>query len=89
MTVPPSKVKEFDPASLEKIAYTSVSSIPTREPNDRYRLGYSIWLWLKEKKGTIEQAVKTSGSRILIAESDAVKIIKEELAKAGVELSSL
>ena len=86
MTVPPSKVKEFDPASLEKVAYTSVSTIPTREPNDRYRLGYSVWQWLSDRKGTIEQAVKNSGSRILISESDAVKTIKQELQKAGIQI---
>lgn len=86
MTVPPSKVKEFDPTTLEKIAYTCVSSIPTRETNDRYRLGYSIWQWLSDRKGTIEQAVKNSGSRILIAETDAVKTIKQELHKAGIEI---
>lgn len=86
MTIPPSKVKEFDPTSLEKIAYTSVSSIPTREPNDQYRLGYSLWQWLNSKHGTIEQAIKNSGSRILIPESDAVKTIKQELQKAGIKI---
>lgn len=85
-TIAPAKVKSADPSTLEKTAYASVKTIPTREPNDQYRLGYSIWQWLNERKGTIEQAVKTSGSRILIAETEAVKIIKEELIKAGVEL---
>jgi hypothetical protein len=84
-TVPPPNVKTFDAASLEKISYNSVKSIPTREPNDQYRLGYSIWLWLTEKKGSLEQAMKNAGSRMLIAESDALKIIKEELTKANVE----
>ncbi|MEW5797855.1 MAG: hypothetical protein AB1728_02505 [Bacteroidota bacterium] len=86
MTIPPSKVKEFDPTTLEKIAYTSIASIPTREPNDRYRLGYSLWQWLHSKNGTIEQAIKNSGSRILIPESDAVKTIKQELQKAGIKI---
>lgn len=83
-TISPSKVREFDSSSLEKIAYNSVKTIPTREPNDQYRLGYSIWLWLTERKGTLEQAVKTAGARLLITEHDAVKIIKDELAKAGI-----
>ncbi|MEW6060621.1 MAG: hypothetical protein AB1600_01645 [Bacteroidota bacterium] len=85
-TISPSKVKEFDPTSLEKIAYNSVKTIPTREPNDQYRLGYSIWLWLTERKGTLEQAVKTAGARMLIAEKDAVKIISDELKKEGIEV---
>jgi len=82
----PSKVKEFDPSTIEKIAYGSVKTIPTREPNDQYRLGYSVWQWLTEKKGTVEQAVRNSGSRILIPEQEAVSIIKQELKKSGVEL---
>lgn len=85
-TISPSKVKEFDPTSLEKIAYNSVKTIPTREPNDQYRLGYSIWLWLTERKGTLEQAIKTAGARMLIAEKDAVKIISDELKKEGIEV---
>ncbi|MGE5313449.1 MAG: hypothetical protein ACM3Q4_02005 [Acidobacteriota bacterium] len=83
-TLPPSKVREFAPNSLEKIAYTSVQEIPTREPNDQYRLGYAVWNCLKEKNSTIATAVHTSGARLLIAEADAVRIITEALARQGV-----
>lgn len=86
-TIAPSKVKEFDPSTIEKMAYTSVKTIPTREPNDQYRLGYCIWQWLSEKQGTLEQAVRNSGSRILIPEQEAIIIIKQELKKTGVEFS--
>lgn len=85
-TIAPSKIKEFDSSTIEKIAYGSVKTIPTREPNDQYRLGYSIWQWLTEKKGTLEQAIRNSGSRILIPEQEAISIIKQELKKSGVEL---
>lgn len=85
-TIAPPKVKEFDPASLEKIAYSSVKSIPTKEPNDQYRLGYSVWMFLKERKGTLELAVKNSGSRILIPESEVLSIIKKELKTSGMDL---
>lgn len=85
-TIAPPKVKEFDPTSLEKIAYSSVKSIPTKEPNDQYRLGYSVWMFLKERKGTLELAVKNSGSRILIPESEVLSIIKKELKTSGMDL---
>ena len=85
-TVAPPKVKEFDPSTIEKIAYNSVKTIPTKEPNDQYRLGYSIWQFLSEKQGTLEQAVHNSGSRILISENDALTIIRQELKKSGLEL---
>jgi len=84
-TIAPPKVKEFEPSTIEKIAYNSVKNIPTREPNDQYRLGYSIWIFLTEKRGTIELAVRNSGSRLLIPEQDAIATIKQELKKSGVE----
>ncbi len=84
-TVAPSSIKEFDPATIEKIAYNSVATIPTREPNDQYRLGYNVWIYLSEKKGTLEQAVKNSGTGILIPEQEAISIIKRELDQSGVQ----
>jgi len=86
-TVAAPKIKAFDQNSLEKIAYNAVSSIPTREPNDQYRLGYSVWLFLKERKGTLALAVKNSGSRILVSESEAIATIRQELKNAGIDLS--
>lgn len=83
-TSAPAKVREFAATSTEKIAYTSVSDIPTREPNDQYRLGYSVWNYLTEKNCTLEEAVHTSGARLLIAPADAVRIIAEALQRAGI-----
>ncbi|MDA0987258.1 MAG: hypothetical protein O3A55_06655 [Bacteroidetes bacterium] len=85
-TVPPPKVKEFNPETLEKIAYKSVSTIPTREKNDQFRLGYCIWLFLSEKKGTLKQAVQNSGARVLISEPDVIKIISDDLKNSGINL---
>ena len=85
-TVPPSKVREFPATTLEKIAYSSVATIPTREPNDQNRLGYCVWHYLSERHGTLAQAVHTSGARILIPESDVIKIISDSLKKAGISV---
>ena len=85
-TVAAPKVKEFDQNSLEKIAYTAVASIPTREPNDQYRLGYNVWMFLKERKGTLELAVKNSGARILVSDSEALDTIRKELKNSGIDL---
>ena len=86
-TLAPSIVKESNADSLEKIAYNSVKTIPTREKNDQFRLGYSVWLFLSEKKGTLNKAVINSGVRALIQESDIVKIIIKELKISGIEIS--
>ena len=85
-TVPPSKVKEFSPSTLEKIAYTSVSTIPTREPNDQNRLGFCVWHFLSEREGTLAQAIHTSGARLLIPESDVLRIVGESLKQAGISV---
>lgn len=85
-TKPPSPVKEFPPNSLEKIAYNSVSTIPTQEPNDRNRLGYHVLQWLRTRKGTLENAIKVSGARMHISRDEALKIIADELKKQGIQL---
>lgn len=83
-TKAPAKVKEFPPESLEKIAYMSVRDVPTVEPNDSNRLGYYIWLWIKDKKGTLENAVRESEARLLLPPNEAVKIIRESLMTQGI-----
>ncbi|MFQ5798025.1 MAG: hypothetical protein ACE5H0_04930 [Bacteroidota bacterium] len=85
-TNPPPQVSEFPSDSLEKVAYSSVQEIPTREPNDRNRLGYYVWRWLMEKNGTFEQAIRNSGSRTLIPYEQVIPIVKENLRKRGIEL---
>jgi hypothetical protein len=84
-TKPPPPVEPSPADSLEKVAYSSVESIPTEEPNDRNRLGYHIWRWLSSGEGTLEDAVAESGSRLNISRSEAVAVIREELKKRGIE----
>ena len=86
-TKAPSAVQEFSADTLEKIAYTSVATIVTVEPNDRNRLGYHVWRWLTEKQGTLQQAVAESGARLTVSHADAANVIAESLKKLGVSLS--
>jgi hypothetical protein len=85
-TKAPSSVKEFPADSIERVAYASVESIATQEPNDRNRLGYHVWRWLVNRQGTLEQAVNESGARIFIAAPEAVSRISEVLTKAGIAI---
>ncbi len=85
-TKAPSAVQPSPATSLESIAYTSVSTIPTQEPNDRNRLGFHVWRFLKLRQGTLEQAVEESGSRLLISHPEAVKIIQDSLKQQGISL---
>ncbi len=83
-TKAPPGVKEFPSDALEKIAYKSVESIRTEEPNDRNRLGYHVWRWLKNREGTLEHVVVESGARLLVGINDAVSMIREGLGKQGI-----
>ena len=85
-TKAPSGVTEFPTESLEKIAYGSVATIPTQEPNDRNRLGYCVWAWLRERQGTLEQAIRNSGSRVLIPNAEVLAIVSKTLEERGISL---
>ena len=82
-TKPASIVQEHPSDSLESIAYSSVSSIPSTEPNDLNRLGYHVWRWLVNKEGSLEEAIHESGARIGISKQEALRIISEALKKRG------
>jgi hypothetical protein len=84
-TKPPPSVVPASSESMEKIAYDSVSPIPTQEPNDRYRLGYHVWLWVTKREGTLEDAIKFSGARILMPPQEALKIIQDKLREHSVQ----
>ena len=85
-TKPPSPVQEDPADSLERIAYESVSTIPTQEPNDRNRLGYHVWRWLTTKQGTLEQAIAESGARLGMQRQEVFTVIRAVLLKHGVSV---
>jgi len=84
-TKPPPSVEEFPSESLEKMAYAVVSDIETQEPNDRARLGYHVWAWLRERSGTLEEAVNAAGSRTKLGQAEVIDLIKKRLAEKGVK----
>lgn len=87
-TKAPAGVVEFASDSLEKIAYESVKEIPTQEPNDRNRLGFCVWAWLRDRNGTLEQAIRNSGSRTHIEYSEVLSIVSKRLQERGVKIQS-
>lgn len=72
--------------SLERIAYASVSGVPTAEPHDQDRLGYVIYLWLKHRRDPLDVAVKTAVARLLISEEEAIQRIRASLQSQGIQL---
>lgn len=83
-TKPPSKVKGFSAESLEKISYNSVRDVPTVEPNDSNRLGYHIFLMLKEKQKNLDGVIMEAESRLLVPKTKAAKIIRKALKNQGI-----
>jgi hypothetical protein len=54
--------KERD-TELAQDAYSAVANVPTLEPNDRNRLGYHVWLYLRGELESLEEAVKMARTR--------------------------
>ncbi len=84
-TKPPSPVKSYPEDSIEAKAYKSVADIPTREPNDRVRLGYHVWRWLKlDGSSTLQEHIAVSGARLLVDPDEAKETILAKLKELGV-----
>jgi hypothetical protein len=69
-------------AELAQKAYAAVRSVPTVEPNDRNRLGYHVWLYLRGELASLEEAVGAARSRFkpkTLPISDVVAHITEQL----------
>lgn len=67
---------------LAEKAYASVRAVPTVEPNDRNRLGYHVWLYLRGELSTLEEAVRVARSRFkpkTLPLEDVVAHISEQL----------
>jgi len=72
-------VKQWPEDSLESRAYRAVDDIPVVEENDRNRLGYHVYLYLKGELSSVEEAVHVAQPRLLIDTDDAVRRITNSL----------
>lgn len=86
-TKAPASILESSDESIEKIAYGIVADIPTQEPNDRNRLGYCLWAWLTEHRGSLEQAVHASGVRSSLPQKEIVEILRKRLEEKNIKTS--
>lgn len=85
-TKPPSSVVEFPIESLEKIAYSIAAEIPTQEPNDNDRLGYCLWGWLSERRGSLLQVIHAAGARTKLSDEEILAVISKRLKEKGIKL---
>ncbi|HWF43685.1 MAG TPA: hypothetical protein VG537_03490 [Candidatus Kapabacteria bacterium] len=69
---------------LARIAYAAVEEIPTVEVNDRNRLGYHVWLYLRGEVNSLGEAIHLARSRYVprtLSEEEVETIISEALEK--------
>ncbi len=85
-TKAPSSVKPSPDQATEKAAYAAVADIPVADPHDRDRLGYCVWLWLSQRRDTLEEAIHNAGAHLKIDEAEAVKQIRAKLQQQGITL---
>lgn len=85
-TKTPSSVKPAGENTLEQTAYAAVAGIPTIDPHDQDRLGYNVYLCLRDRRDPLEVAVTTARARLQISEADAVARIRVFLKGRGIEL---
>ena len=67
---------------LAEKAYAAVRAVPTVEPNDRNRLGYHVWLYLRGELASLDEAVRVARSRFkpkTLPIEDVVAHISEQL----------
>ena len=86
-TKPPSQVIESPAESLENLAYTIASQIPVGEPNEGIRLGYCLWGWLSERRGTLLQAIKAAGIRSPLTSGEILGIVGKMLEEKSIKVS--
>jgi hypothetical protein len=85
-------ISKAEDNELAEKAYASVRAVPTVEPNDRNRLGYHVWLYLRGELPTLVDAVNVSRSRFspkTLPISDVVAHIEGELDKLSRGLVSI
>jgi hypothetical protein len=76
--------KEHD-TELARTAYAAVADVPTLEENDRNRLGYHVWLYLRGEVASLEEAVHLARARFRPREfpqSEVISIIERALGEA-------
>ncbi len=76
--------KEHD-TEFARAAYAAVANVPTMEDNDRNRLGYHVWLYLRGEVDTLEEAVHLSRARFRprgFPAEEVISMIEQALGEA-------
>jgi hypothetical protein len=86
-TKSPTSVAEFSIDSLEKFVYQVASEIPAQEPNDTDRLGYCLWGWLQEHRGTLLQTIRAAGIRTKLSNTEILELVQKRFKEKNIPVS--
>ncbi|MBE0646119.1 MAG: hypothetical protein IH600_18700 [Bacteroidetes bacterium] len=73
-------IQQWPDESLERQAYNAVKPVPVVEENDRNRLGYHVFLYLKGEYPTIDEAIHVAQPRLRCGKTEASRMISELLS---------
>ncbi len=79
----PIPVQEASNDSIEKTAYSIVEDIETKEMNDRNRLAYHIYLFMKNEYPSLEEAVLVAQARSEKPATEIFHLIAQRLRDRG------
>ncbi len=74
------EIKSWPEDSIERSAYDAVKNVPVLEENDRNRLGYHVFMFLKGQYPSIDEAMHIAQPRLHCSKTEAVRMISEALA---------
>ena len=72
-------IRKWPEHTLEARAYAAVEDIPTVDMNDRNRLGYHVWLYLRGEFSSLDEALRIAQPRLRIDAAEALRRIRERL----------
>ena len=75
------------PESLEQQAYALVADIETKEPNDRYRLGYNIFLYMSHQHVSLAEAIAVAQARTTQSAETIYRVLAERLREKGFSIT--
>ena len=76
-------IQPFPPDSIEHKAYASVEDISFTEANDKNRLGYHVYLFLKKEIPTLKEAIHVAQARMAVSKEEAFISISARLQEMG------
>lgn len=74
------EIRHWPEQTAERRAYDAVRSVPVQEENDRNRLGYHVFLYLKGEFPDLDETLHVAQPRLRCSKEEAKRLISAALA---------